>query len=47
MGTSDSMYPPGTGYHAEAGTTLPSGRASEASTVQTYTNTVVSVAIFV
>ncbi|XP_052795602.1 uncharacterized protein LOC128228360 isoform X2 [Mya arenaria] len=39
-GTGESMFPPGTGYQAEAGTTLPSGRASEASTVQTYTNTV-------
>ncbi|XP_060593523.1 transmembrane protein 232-like isoform X2 [Ruditapes philippinarum] len=37
-GTGESMFPPGTGYQAEAGTTLPSGRASEASTVQTYTN---------
>ncbi|XP_052278054.1 uncharacterized protein LOC127876689 isoform X2 [Dreissena polymorpha] len=40
VGTGESMFPPGTGYQAEAGTTLPSGRASEASTVQTYTNTV-------
>lgn len=39
-GTGESFYPPGTGYQAEAGTTLPSGRASEASTVQTYTNAV-------
>ncbi|WAQ97990.1 TM232-like protein [Mya arenaria] len=31
-GTGESMFPPGTGYQAEAGTTLPSGRASEAST---------------
>lgn len=38
-GTVDSRVPPGTGYQAEAGTTLPSGRASEASTVLTFTNT--------
>lgn len=41
VGTADSYFPPGTGYRAEAGTALPSGRASEASTVVTYTNTVV------
>ncbi|KAL4230935.1 hypothetical protein ACF0H5_011309 [Mactra antiquata] len=39
-GTGESFYPPGTGYQAEAGTALPSGRASEASTVQTYTNAI-------
>lgn len=38
--TNGSYYPPGTGYQAEVGTTLPSGRASEASTVQTFTNNV-------
>ncbi|XP_053389979.1 uncharacterized protein LOC128552922 isoform X3 [Mercenaria mercenaria] len=38
--TGESMYPPGTGYQAEAGTALPSGRASDASTVQTYTNAI-------
>ena len=33
--------PPNTGYRADAGTDLPSGRTSEASSVPTYTNLVV------
>ena len=40
--TGDTLLAPGTGFQAEVGSDLPSGRASDASTVQTYTNTVVS-----
>ena len=42
MSTASNNAPPGTGWRAEAGTQLSNGRASEASTVQTYTNVVVS-----
>ena len=37
--------PPDTGFRADAGTDLPTGRASEASSVPTYTNVAVSVVI--
>ena len=35
--------PPDTGFRADAGTDLPTGRASEASSVATYTNVAVSI----
>ena len=46
MSTASNNAPPGTGWRAEAGTQLSNGRASEASTVQTYTNVVVSIIVF-